>query len=261
MKSRSLFGIDIALLVATLTLTVIGILFIYSSNLTSTGVIYSNEYIKQIVWVLTGTGILLFFAFFDYGRLNDLSPYFYAGTLALLAYALFFGRIVNGARSWLGFTGGLGIQPSEFAKIATILFFARFLERSGSRIRELPVFIAAMVVAFAPVALILLQPDLGTSLVYIPIFLAMSYMAGAKIRHLMFLLLTGSILILFTVLPAWETHIARREIPIIKILTDLRLTFYTSGCSCSNGGIITGSHTSRSFSCSVSWALSELVRC
>lgn len=228
MKSRSLFGVDITLLVATLTLTVIGILFIYSSNLTSTGVIYSNEYIKQIVWVLTGTGILLFFAFFDYSRLNDLSLYIYMAALALLAYALFFGRLVNGARSWLGFAGGLGIQPSEFTKIATILFLARFLERTGPRIRELPVFIAAMIVAFAPVALILLQPDLGTSLVYIPIFLAMTYMAGAKVRHLMFLLLSGSFLILFTVLPAWETHIAGREIPIIKILTDLRLTVYTA---------------------------------
>ena len=131
MRSRSLFGVDFILLGATLALVTIGLLFIYSSNVTSTGVVYSHEYIKQAIWIVSGLIFLFFIAFFDYSLLNEWAPYIYAFFIIILAYTLIFGRVVNGAKSWLGFSGGIGIQPSEFTKIATILLLAKYLGENG----------------------------------------------------------------------------------------------------------------------------------
>ena len=86
---------------------------------------------------------------------------------------------MHGARSWLG-VGNLGVQPSEFAKLTTLLFLGAYLSSIGKRIRELPRFLLALAIVLLPMGLILLQPDMGTALVYLPIFLAMTFIAGAQ---------------------------------------------------------------------------------
>src|SRR5208282_4401888 len=103
----------------------IGILFIYSSGINANGVQVSVEFLRQIVWSLTGLVLLVCFAFLSYTTLRMFSLYVYAGGLFLLLITLVIGRQVNGARSWLGFSE-IGIQPAEFMKIATILFLAAY---------------------------------------------------------------------------------------------------------------------------------------
>ncbi len=225
MRSRSVFSIDVALILATLLLMVIGILFIYSSGVTSSGVIYSNEYKKQIVWVFLGLFLMLGAGFLDYTRLRNWSPAIYLGLIGLLVLTLMFGKVVNGARSWIGIWI-LGIQPSEFMKLGLILFLAWYLERVGDRITELPILLGGLVIAMAPVMAIMLQPDLGSAMVFIPVFLFMSFMAGARLHHLMFLIGTGSLTILFGVLPAWEHYIAGRDVPILSVLQERQLIEY-----------------------------------
>lgn len=224
-KSRSIFSYDIYILTSVLSLMVIGILFIYSSGVTASGDVYSHEYLKQILWVVIGIAVLVTVSFIDYSRFRGWAPYIYFGLVAVLMVTLFSGKVVNGSRSWLGI-GSLGIQPSEFMKVGSILFLARYLERVGPRIREIPQFAIAMAIVFLPLLLTLMQPDLGTALVFIPILMFMTFAAGARVRHIIFLLLSGAILLILTVLPAWERQIHGSQIPVLSVLTDSHMMVY-----------------------------------
>lgn len=184
---------------------VIGILFIYSSGVSSTGVVFSNEYIKQIVWVGTGIALLLVVALSNYTRFRDWALYIYVLFVFLLIVTLVLGKRINGARSWLGLLSyGIGIQPSEFAKMAAIFMLGRWLESTHERARSLSVFLGAFGIVLLPMLLILLQPDLGTALVYLPIFIVMTYVSGTKRRYVLFVLLTAGMLSLFSVVLFWR---------------------------------------------------------
>ena len=225
MRSRSLFGFDILLFAAVIGLMVIGILFIYSSGVSSTGVLLTNEYIKQIIWVCIGLVILLLVVFTSYWRFGDYSLYVYLTFIFLLIVTLLFGKVVNGARSWIPIFG-FGFQPSEFAKIATILFLARYFSTYGKGQGWLRRYVTAFGIVALPMFLVLLQPDMGTALVFLPIFLVMSFVAGAPIRYVAYFIVTGGLLIFLSVLPAWGTYIADREIALLAIFTAKNYAFY-----------------------------------
>ena len=201
MKRLSAQAIDLPLLGAVLALMIIGLMFVYSSGVSASGAVVSTEYIKQIIWMITGIGILIAFSFITYSSLRTFALYIYLGNILLLLITLVIGKEVNGAHSWLGIWE-FGIQPSEFAKISTILFLATYLTGIGNGIKELPRFLLALLIVLVPVFLIVLQPDMGTALVFFPIFLLMCFIAGAQLKHLMFILMTGLLAIFFATLPS-----------------------------------------------------------
>jgi rod shape determining protein RodA len=205
LRRVSAFSFDLVLFAAVMALVIIGVLFIYSSGVNASGALVSSEFIKQMVWAITGVALLLFFAFFSYSVLRTYSLYIYAASLLLLLLTLVIGREVNGAHSWIG-VWELGIQPSEFAKITTILFLAMYFTGIGNGIRELPRFLLGLLIVLIPVLLILLQPDMGTALVFFPIFLVIAYIAGAQVKHLMFILLTGALMVAFAAMPSLSRH-------------------------------------------------------
>jgi rod shape determining protein RodA len=221
MRFRNILEIDFSLLLAALFLSVFGILFIYSSGLSASGVLVSNEYIRQIIWATGGLIIALALPVFDYRRFRDFSLYLYLGTLALLLYTCLFGRLVNGARAWIGI-GTFGIQPSEFAKITTTLFLARYLGDTRHSAKGFPRFLISCFIVFIPMGLILIQPDFGTSLVFIPILLAMTFIAGISVKYVVFLsaclILTGVLM----VLPLWQSYILHNSFPSLLILINPR---------------------------------------
>jgi rod shape determining protein RodA len=221
MRIRDLLEIDFFLLLSALMLTVLGVLFIYSSGLTSSGVLVSTEYIRQIVWAVGGLAIALVLALVDYRRLRDLVLYLYLGTLLLLLYTCLFGRLVNGARAWIGI-GFFGIQPSEFAKITTILFLARYLGDTKHSVKTASRFLLSCFIVFVPMGLILIQPDFGTSLVFIPILLVMTFIAGIAIRYIIFLGACIALTGILMVLPLWQTFILRNSLPGLMILANSR---------------------------------------
>jgi rod shape determining protein RodA len=206
---------------AALILIIFGVLFIYSSGLSSTGVLVSDEYVRQIFWAAGGLILALLLAVLDYRRLRDFALYFYLGTLLLLLYTCFFGRLVHGARAWIGI-GSFGVQPSEFAKITTILFLARYLEDTKHSSRKIFRFLISCVIVLIPMGLVLIQPDFGTSLVFIPILLVMTFVAGVSIKYVIFLgtsiVLTGILM----VLPLWQGYILQNSLPSLLILTNIR---------------------------------------
>lgn len=212
---------DYLLLSASVFLMIIGIFFIFSSGINSENILVSNEYIKQIIWAITSLFIMFFAALIDYRKIKRWLKWIFPGLLALLIFTRFFGRYVNGARSWLGI-GSLGIQPSEFGKTVFILFLAMYLEKT-EKISERKRFITALFILILPVGLILLQPDLGTASVYIPIFLLMCFVAGVPIRYLLLVFLFGMLTIIMTVLPVWESQIVKQDIPWVTLFTNFKL--------------------------------------
>ncbi|MDR0597342.1 MAG: rod shape-determining protein RodA, partial [Treponema sp.] len=236
MKLRNFLEIDFPLIFSAIILSVFGILFIYSSGMTSTGVLVSSEYLRQIIWSVAGLVVALVISMIDYRRLYDLSVYFYFGALLLLVYTCFFGRLVNGARAWIG-VGAFGIQPSEFAKITTILFLARHLDGTKRSNNNFPRFFISGLIVCAPMAVILLQPDFGTSLVFIPILLVMTFVAGISLRYVFFLGACIAFTSLFIALPLWQSYILRRAIPSLNILANIEFVGITILALCVIAGI------------------------
>jgi rod shape determining protein RodA len=219
MRPRDFLEIDFPLFLSSLILTVFGILFIYSSGITSSGVLVSTEYIRQIIWAVIGIILSLVIAMINYRRIYDLSLYLYLGTLALLLYTRFFGRLVNGARAWIGI-GAFGIQPSEFAKVTTILFLAWYLDSTKRGQNGFSRFLIACTIVLIPMGLILMQPDFGTSLTFIPILLCMTFIAEVAVKYIVFLSACIALTGIFMVLPFWQTTILQDSMPMIMILTN-----------------------------------------
>ena len=222
MRERSVLGVDLLLIIAVLSLVSIGVLFVYSSGVTSDGISFTNEWIRQLIWAGVGLLILAGISILDYARIRDWAPYIYGVIMLALIGTLVFGRVVKGARSWIGI-GELGIQPSEFAKIATVLLLAAYFDRNATALRRPRVFSVSLLIALVPMGLILLQPDLGTALVFVPVFLMMAFVAGARPTYIFFILAAGALLVVFTVLPSWAREIRGESIAIINLLTDPRL--------------------------------------
>jgi rod shape determining protein RodA len=219
MRIRDILEIDFFILFAAIVLLIFGILFIYSSGITSTGTIVSNEYMRQIVWSCGGITLALALALFDYKKLRELSPYLYLGTLALLLYTCLFGHMVNGARAWLGF-GAFGIQPSEFAKLTTVLFLARYLDDTKRSSGSFTRFAVSCLIVFVPMSLVLIQPDFGTSLVFIPLLIGMTLIAGISMRYVLFLGACIMLTAFLMALPIWQSYIMRKSVPILLVLTN-----------------------------------------
>ena len=221
MKTKIFNIFDYVLLVCVLILVIIGILFIYSSGINSEGILVTNEYIKQIIWACLGIVLMFFSAIYDYRKLERFSSVLYGVLCAVLLYTSLLGRYVNGARSWLGI-GDFGIQPSEFGKIIFIIFLAKYLSDSRNE-DPLKRFVLSIGIFCLPAGLILIQPDLGTASVYIPILIVMCFMAGTPLRYIMFILGIGFGTIFLTILPVWNTIIAKKSISAIGALTNGKL--------------------------------------
>lgn len=217
---------DFALAGATVILMIIGILFIYSSGITSDGILVSSEYLKQVVWVILGLTVMIVISLVDYSKFRNYAFWLYGSMILLLVYTRLFGRVVNGARSWIGL-GDFGIQPSEFMKVATIIMLARFYEDTRRSLTDLQRFAAGLGIIGLPMALVLSQPDFGTSLVFVPIFLFMSFISGIEKRYIVFFTLVVTFTIILTVAPLYEQYILKKDLPLLMLLSDFSYSRWT----------------------------------
>ncbi len=225
MRKFTLASFDLVLAGAAVALIAIGILFIYSSGINANGVQVSSEYLRQVVWALSGIVLMVIFAMLSYTTLRTLSLYIYGVGLFLLLLTLVAGRTVNGARSWLGFQV-IGIQPAEFVKIATILFLATYFTGIGNGIRELPRFLLGLVIVLIPIALIVLQPDMGEALAFFPIFLLMALVAGAQPRHVVFILFAGVLAFVLASIPTLHARSGASGVSFFGLLSDTEIMRY-----------------------------------
>src|SRR4029078_9886898 len=144
----------------------------------------SRYLVTQSMWALLGVAILTLVMRIDYRHYRE--PAFIWTSLALVVFALiavYFRAPVNGARRWFGF-GGIGVQPSELAKLVAIFFIAALLERRMHRIDEVTYSLLPLgIVVLGLVALILPEPDFGTSMSLLMIAAVMVFAAGLNYRY------------------------------------------------------------------------------
>jgi rod shape determining protein RodA len=177
MKSRFLDKFDMLTLVVVVFIVTIGLIAIYSAT-------FSNEsgadyFYKQLYFALIGLVVMVAISYLPPRYLSNISYVIYIISLVLLALVLVLGKKISGSRSWFSIAG-FGIQPSEFAKIATILALSKFLssEDKERNIHKPLDFLKACAIVLIPFALIVVQPDLGTSIVFLSFLLPVLFWAG-----------------------------------------------------------------------------------
>ncbi|ATQ14541.1 rod shape-determining protein RodA [Borrelia miyamotoi] len=196
---------DALTLFSLVMISFIGVLLIYSSDYTSNGSLIKIEYIKQIVWVFSGFFIIFFIGRYDLKIVHGMIYPLYFLLIASLIFTVLFGVTVNGARSWIGIWK-LGGQPSEFGKIISILALAKFYSSREEGHRSFFVFIFGFILILPVVLFVLLQPDFGTAVVYLNMFIFISFFAGIDIHYILYFTLTGIFSFLFMVLPVWYEY-------------------------------------------------------
>ena len=186
---------DKVLFIATLLLVGASVIMVYSASAVLAQNRYSQPYfflIRQAMWAALGLAVMSIAMRFDYRNYREPSFIWLSiGVVTLALVGVLFSRPINGSSRWFGL-GGIGIQPSELAKLSAIFFIAAILERRMDRIDEIPYALVPIgLVVGMFVGLILLEPDLGTSITLMLIAAAMVFAAGLSYRYIVGVLLGG----------------------------------------------------------------------
>jgi len=132
----------------------------------------SQRYGKQLIFILAAVFIAVLVMVIDSRFYVFFSYFFYIFVLFSLLLVLVAGKVVNGARSWFEI-GGFSIQPAEFAKIATVLALSNYLSKQGRTPAAFKPLIVSLLIIFTPAALIAVQPDLGSTLIFFSLVLVL----------------------------------------------------------------------------------------
>jgi rod shape determining protein RodA len=187
-ERRLYYHIDWALLTAVLALCALGVIMIYSTTADPTRGT-SRMYLTQLYAIVIGLGAMVFMLTLDYRTFTDKSHLIYFGLIALLLYVMFFGQVQMGARRWIPLKV-FNLQPSEFAKVGVALVLAKFFGENRGTPSWTDLAIGGVLTAI-PLGLIAKEPDLGTAVTLIPVFIAVAYLAGMRMRILGMLLLAA----------------------------------------------------------------------
>lgn len=170
-----------------------GGLFMLGSATQAKGLPFVESYVfRQISWIALGALLLLITAGISYQKFIDISYVLYAVNIILLLLVLGLGRERLGAQRWFAI-GDFAFQPSEFIKISFILALANFLGPRKGSLEGPKSFIFPIILLGIPFILVLVQPDLGTAFLLVPIFFAMMFIAGARVKYLITLIVLGLI--------------------------------------------------------------------
>jgi cell division protein FtsW len=181
---------DFILLALTFLLVGFGTVMVYSSSSAVSGFMFNDSLYftkKQLMWAGIGVAGMLFTMNIHYMKLKKLFIPFFMLILILLI-AVLFSEEFNGAKSWIRIGNFGSLQPSEFAKLAIILYLAALIQKKGEKFRDfqkglLPVL---LIVAFMA-GLIMLQPDLGTTIIFVFCSLVVIVVGGANLKHLFYI--------------------------------------------------------------------------
>ena len=180
-ERRLYFHVDWALVIAILALCALGVLMIYSTTYDPTRGT-SRMYLTQLYAIAIGLVAMMVTLAIDYRTFTDKSHLIYIAICILLVYVMLFGMVQMGARRWIPLRV-FNLQPSEFAKVALALVLAKFFGEN----RGAPTWTDLAIgggLTLVPIALIAKEPDLGTAVTLMPVFLAVAYLAGMRMRIL-----------------------------------------------------------------------------
>ncbi|MDQ7793956.1 MAG: putative lipid II flippase FtsW [bacterium] len=180
---------DFVIFLVTLALVGLGLIMVFSASMAKANELYGDAayfFKRQFLWALLGGAAMLVTMRVDYRRYRELAGPLLLVTVILLLVVLLpgVGREVHGSRRWLGF-GSLGLQPSELAKLAVVVYaavgLARRPDQVGRFVTGILPWIALISVLFL---LVLQQPDLGTAIAIAGSLFFLLFMAGARLGHL-----------------------------------------------------------------------------
>jgi rod shape determining protein RodA len=183
--------LDLVLVGCVAGVAALGCLMIFSATRGRDPSDFDTEFLmKQLLFIGVGSAAMVLTASIDYRRYREVAPFAYGGVLLLLLMVVTgLGSERKGSQAWFQI-GPFQLQPSELAKIVVIVTMASVIAHFNS---ELDARRLAMVLAIAgvPMALIMLQPDLGTTLVFVAVTMGMLLIGGAQARHIAALSLVG----------------------------------------------------------------------
>jgi rod shape determining protein RodA len=177
---------DYLLLLVAAGLVAFGGILIYSAQLSNypEGVTLSHPLTKQLIFAGMGICFTLVIAWLDYRVFGQMAVGLYVIALLMLVAVLFIGDSVYGSRRWFTFAGQQ-VQASEIAKLFVIIALARYLADRHQRIHEIRVFAISLAMAAIPAGLVLVEPDMGTAMVFGAVWVGMVLMAGVPARYVL----------------------------------------------------------------------------
>ena len=193
-KQYKLKNYKFILVLYVVTLTVIGILLIGSAK--------PSVQNKQIFGMVLSLAMMLIVSLIDYNFILRFAWLIYLFMAGMLILVIAVGKSAGGAQRWIQFPGGFQFQPSELAKILIILFFAYFFMKYEEKLNTPKVLFASFALAAVPLGLIVMQPDLSTTIVTTLIFVTLLFVAGLSYKIVAGVLSVSipSAIILFTLL-------------------------------------------------------------
>ena len=209
---------DYIMVAAALALVTYGLVLIYSGSLPwydGPVASFANPVAKQLIFASIGIAAMLVVSKIDYHYFTHYAWVLYGIGIVSLIAILLIGQTAYGSTRWFDL-GPIQVQPSEFAKLATILALARFFSEHGGDARDLRTLLTSLAIV-APVAgLVFIEPDLGTTIVFFAIWLGVVVVAGVSRSHLMVM---GAIFI--AALPfLWTFAIADYQVERVSVLVD-----------------------------------------
>ncbi len=172
-------------LISMSALMIIGVCFVYSANAFRDSESLRNLYLGHAKLAAVCVIANLVLALIDYRKLLKLSSLAYLGSIALLIAVLLIGKEQMGAKRWV-----FGLQPSEFAKLAVIMVLSQFLGRPNPT-KDIWDLVLTATIVILPIALIFLQPDLGTTIIFIPITIMLLFTSGTALKTLGIMVAVG----------------------------------------------------------------------
>ncbi len=191
---RIVKNIDFTLLITTMLIVMFGLVIL--SSATHVTMVRGDDqfaYVKkQALSFFMGLAAIAVILKIDYSRFTKWAKYIYVLNIVFLLAVKFLGEAHKGAQSWIPI-GSFNIQPSEFAKIFMVVTFAVYLANKEGKLNKFKDLIPTFIFFGIPMGLIMLQPDLGTALVFIGIYFGMLFVAGAKPKNIVIIMLIGAL--------------------------------------------------------------------
>ena len=190
-NKRFLRRIDFTLIVATALIVLMSLVIIGSATHVNTPGEERYWYVqRQAIFTIINVAAVFFFMNFDYKMLQGYGKKLYIFNLVMLLAVMLVGHSALGAQRWISI-GPINLQPSEFSKLIMIICLASVLEERVGKLNHFGDLLPLAIYVGIPFLLVLKQPDLGTSLVFMAIFIGMIFVAGVNLRLLMGLFAVG----------------------------------------------------------------------
>lgn len=176
--------LDFGMILLSIIISIFSSINIYSATYSKTldGNLIGYDYMKlQLTWLVVGLGVVYLLLTFDYSRIQNFGYFIYGFSIFLLILNIVAGSVSKGAQSWIKI-GNRAIQPSEFAKIAIIIIVAKVIDEMEGKINNFKNFMIVLILVLIPTALVVIQPDMGMTMVIFFTVLGLIYVSGLDIR-------------------------------------------------------------------------------